>query len=78
VNETHKDSIGRFSFGVRAVYPRRRTNIMAAIVGVLALTFLYIDTFINPSRGDSYDSDYDNLINDYLICRYAEANEKTE
>lgn len=51
---------------------------MAAIVGVLALTFLYIDTFISPSRGDSYDSDYDNLINDYLICRYAEANEEAE
>lgn len=51
---------------------------MVPILGVLALASLYIYTYIDLQRGASYDSDYDSLINDYLICRYAEANEETK
>ena len=51
---------------------------MVPIFGVLALASLYIYTYIDSQKGADCDSDYNDLINDYLICRYAEASEKTK
>jgi hypothetical protein len=51
---------------------------MVPIFGVVVLASLYIYTYIDSQKGADYDSDYNDLINDYLICRYAEANEKTK